>query len=188
MTDKVHGFSGPEQALTGNLNTYIVRTLLDITPLYASGNYVPSYSAGAGPNYSDVRVVDSQYRLDKLVETISGRGQPVILGNVIQTSETNPLDLPASATISGSVAVYNLIFTNEHNQAWEVAGNNETLAESLNDLSLASSTGFVYTTPTSNNNVSVSLLSPTSSIAGTLLLAALGLATNVPGTTSSKQF
>ena len=178
MTNKVHGFSWPEQALTGNLNTYVVRTLLDITPLASDSTYSPAYNLGAGPNYSDVRVVDSQYRLDKLVETISGRGQPVILGNVVQTTETytgSSYDLPAASGLSGSFTVYNLLFTIEHNQSWEVQGNNETLAESLNDLNLASSTGFIYTTPTSNNNVSVQLVTP--AIASTILLAALAVPT-----------
>jgi hypothetical protein len=193
MTDKVYGFAGPEQALTGNLNTYIVRTLVNITPIASTGTYVPSYVAGVGPNYSDVRVIDSQFCFDKLIEAISSRGQPVILGNVIQTSETTPSDLPAASTISGSVTVYNLIFTIEHNQSWEVQGNNETLAETLNDLSTitgynGASVGFVYTTPTNGNNVSVSLLTPTSNVAGTLLLAALGLATTSPGSTAAKEF
>jgi hypothetical protein len=163
MTDKVYGFTSSGQHLTGNLNTYIVRTLLDIT---ATGS--ASYTPGSAPNYQDTRVVDSQFRLDSLVQVISGRGQPVIMGNIVTTTETTPADLPAA---SGSVTVYNLVFSIEHNQSWEVAGNNPDLAESLDGV-----VGFVFTTPTTNNNVSVSLVSPT--LAGTVLAAALAFPTD----------
>jgi hypothetical protein len=173
MTEKVYGFSSPEQALTGNLNTYIVRTTLNILPTGTA-----TYATGGGPNYSDVRIVDSQYRLDKLVETISSRGQPIILGNVVTTTEVSPADLPVA---SGTVTVYNLMFTIEHDQSWEVTGTNENLAETLNDLSSVSgfdsqpSVGFVYTSPTTSNNVSVQLV--TSATTATILASLLSFPT-----------
>jgi hypothetical protein len=162
MTDKVHGFSWPGQHLTGNLNTYIVRTLVNITPTGTA-----SYSLGTGPNYSDVRVNDSQYNLDNLVQTISGRGQPIFMGNIVTTTETSPSDLPAAGTVS-PVTVYSMMFMIEHNQSWEVTGNNPDLAETLNGV-----LGFVYTTPTANNNVSVTLV--TASLTSTLMAAALSI-------------
>ena len=143
MTNKVNGFSATGQHLTGSLNVFEVRTLLDIRPTGTA-----TYTAGVAPSYQDTRDMDSQFRLDKLVETISLRGQPVILGGVVTSTETSPTDLPAA---SGSVTVYSLRFAIEHDKSWDVTGaGNRTLAESLNGVA-----GFVFTSPTTGNNVSV---------------------------------
>ena len=130
---QIHGTSFPGEFLTGNLNFYLVRTLLNITP---SSVFNPADSA--------------QHTLDQLVQTISLRAQPTIMGQVTTTSETAPSDLPAAG--SNTVTVYNFRFAVEHNLAWEVVGNIPNLAESLNGVA-----GFVYTIPTTNNNVSVTL-------------------------------
>jgi len=133
MVTKVNGMSAAGQFLTGGLNYYKVRTTLDIR---ATGVI------------SDA----SQKRLDKLVQTISTRAQPVIMSAVTMTTESNPSDLPAA---SGSVTVYTLSFAIEHNMAWEVAGSpNPTLAESLDGIE-----GFVYDIAVTNaNNVSAALV------------------------------
>ncbi len=133
MTEKVNGTSFAGQFLTGGLNFYKVRTTLDIR---ATGVL------------SDA----SQKRLDKLVETISTRAQPVILSAVTESTETDPADLPSA---SGSVTVYTLSFAIEHNMAWEVAGSkNPDLAESLDGIE-----GFVYDIAlTTDNNVAVALV------------------------------
>lgn len=132
MTEKVHGMAGAGQFLTGGLDFYTIRTILDIRP-------------------TGVLSDESQQRLDKLVETISTRAQPVFLSAVAESTETDPVDIPAA---SGSVSVYTLKFAIEHHLAWEVAGSPEpSLAESLDKVA-----GFVYELGfTVNNNVSVTL-------------------------------
>lgn len=140
MTQKVHGVSFPGQHLTGGLNYYTVRTVLDIRP-------------SADKDLNDA----AQKRLNKLVETISLRAQPVIMGKVVESVEAKAdiTDLPAVAGMSGTdVTVYTLKFAIEHNLAWEVEGNNPTLAESLDGVE-----GFVFTVPTTGNNVSVTFAS-----------------------------
>jgi hypothetical protein len=142
MVEKVHGTSFPGQALTGNLNFYAIRTLLDIRP-----------SAAKDPNDP------AQKRLNKLIETISLRAQPVILGSVEVATElrSSNVDLPSrtdTVTYPGTsteVPVYTLIFAIEKNWAWEVVGvANPTLAESLNAVE-----GFVYEWPQNDNNVNI---------------------------------
>lgn len=133
MTEKVNGTSFAGQFLTGGLNFYKVRTVLDIRPTGV---------------ISDA----SQKRLDKLVEAISTRAQPVILSAVTSASETSPADLPGA---TGAQTVYTLSFAIEHNMAWEVQGSaNPTLAETLDGIE-----GFVYDIAVTNdNNVSVALV------------------------------
>lgn len=126
MVEKVHGTSFSGEFLTKNMDFFTVRTLVDIRP-----------SATKDPNEA------SQVSLDKLVETISTRAQPVILGGVTVSSETDPSDLPAA---SGTVDVYTLKFAVEHAGAW----NPTELAETLDGVD-----NFVFTTPTTNNNVAV---------------------------------
>lgn len=135
---KIHGTTNPGQFLTGNLNFYTIRTTLDIRP-----------SAAKDPHD------DAQARLDKLVAAVSTRAQPIILGAVTAVDEqkSSITDLPAASAASGStVTVYTIRFAIEHNMAWEVNGNNPTLAETLHGVD-----GFVFTYPTTDNNVSVTM-------------------------------
>lgn len=133
MVTKINGMSAAGQFLTGGLNFYKVRTSLDIR---ATGVI------------SDA----SQKRLDKLVQTISLRAQPVIMSAVTTSTETSPSDLPG---VTGSTTVYTLSFAIEHNMAWEVSGSaNPTLAETLDGVE-----GFVYDIGvTTSNNVAVALV------------------------------
>lgn len=78
------------------LDFYTIRTLLDITP----------GTAGA----------ESQGRLNKLIEVISTRSQPIIVSVDLAADETDPEDLPAGA---GTVSVFTLKFALEHVGAWE---------------------------------------------------------------------
>ncbi len=118
MTQKINGMTAAGQFLTGGLNFYKVRTTLDIRP---AGGLVVAEGAP----------ITSQMRLDKLVETISTRAQPVILSAVADpVVEADPDDL-----VGTNVEVYTLSFAIEHNMAWEVAGSkNPDLAESLNGV------------------------------------------------------
>lgn len=133
MVEKVNGYASSGDFIRRNMDFYTVRTTLDITPT---------------GNLSDT----SQKRFDFLVQTISLRAQPVILGNVFTTTEVTPVaDLPVTGVSypSGStVTVYNVRFAIEHEAAWEDVP--VTLEESLDGLY-----GFVNTVPATDNNVSV---------------------------------
>lgn len=130
MVERVNGTVKPNQSLTGGLNFFTVRTTLDIR-----------YSATGDLSN------EAQKRLNKLVEVISTRAQPVIIGDVAVSTETAPIaDLPVTASSTGDVTVYALNFSIEHNLAWEA----EALAEVLNGVA-----GFVYNVPTDQNNVAV---------------------------------
>lgn len=87
MVTKVHGTSFGAESLTKNMNFFTVRTLVDI-------------SVDANRDPSDV----SQSSLDRFVETVSLRAQPVILGNASVSSEATPSDLPGYAQ-AGAVAL-----------------------------------------------------------------------------------
>lgn len=128
MVEKVNGTARPVEHLTGNMDFFLVRTTLDITP---TGNLED----------------ESQVRFERLIEAISTRTQPVIMGNVYTSDETGPVaDLPVAA--SGTVTVYNFKFAMEHTEAWDNTG--VDLADTLDGVA-----GFVSTIPTDANNVSV---------------------------------
>jgi hypothetical protein len=130
MVEKVHGHVFAGEKLTGNMDFFTVRTLVDIR---VTGN-----PANA-----------SQHSLDKLVETINLRAQPVILSDVTVTSETGPIaDLPAAGT-GATVSVYTFKFAIEHTRAWGEDG--EDLALALDGIE-----GFSFSVgDTSGNNVAV---------------------------------
>lgn len=133
MVQQVNGVSKAGDFIRRNMDFYTVRTTLDITPT---------------GNLSDA----SQKRFDFLVRTISTRAQPVILGNVFTTQEVAPVaDLPITSVSypsGATVIVYNVRFAIEHEEAWENVP--VTLEESLDGLH-----GFVFTVPSTENNVSV---------------------------------
>jgi len=144
MTKKVNGFSASGQFLTGGLNFYKLVTTLDIRPDTAKvgkdefGYYEPT---------------ESQKRLDKVIETISLRAQPVILSAVVPGVAT--ADDAAKIDVAVGATVYTLSFAIEHNQAWEVQGSaNPTLSESLDGIM-----GFVHDIAvTDDNNVVVGIV------------------------------
>jgi hypothetical protein len=131
MVEKVNGYSRKGDFIRRELDYYLVRTTLDITP-------------------TGVLSDPSQRRFDKLIETVSLRAQPIIIGDVFTTTEDVPVaDLPVTLTVSAStVTVYNVRFAIEHEMAWE--NTSISLADSLDGIE-----GFVHTVPTTNNNVSV---------------------------------
>lgn len=133
MVEKVHGYAKAGDFIRRNMDFFTLRTVLDITPT---------------GNLSDI----SQKRFDFIVQTISLRAQPVILGNVFVTNEVTPVpDLPITSVSypSGStVAVYNVRFAIEHESAWD--NTPISLEESLDGHF-----GFVFTVPATYNNVSV---------------------------------
>ena len=131
MTEKVNGWASKGDFMRREMDFFLVRTTLDITP---SGSLED----------------ESQLRFERLIETVSTRAQPVILGNVYETEEVAPVaDLPVTAASSGAtLTVYNVKFAIEHEEAWDNTGID--LADSLDGIA-----GFVSTIPTDDNNVSV---------------------------------
>lgn len=123
------GKAGPGQALTGSLDFYTIRTTLNIS----TGNFGTT----------------SQNRLDALLRVVSMRGQPVILGGVTTSLYDSATlgDIPAA---SDGDTIYVIRFSIEHADSWANAV--PSLPASLNGVA-----GFVYTTPTTANNVSVAV-------------------------------
>lgn len=155
MTDKIHGFVGrawngkvdnSAMALTGSLDIFTLRTTVDITPT-GTATYE---NGGEATNFVDARVHDSQWALDKIIQVISTRGQPVVLTNVTKSTESSPADLPAAGA---SATVYSFTFMIEHAGSWYDNNGNLMLPTALNGVA-----GLVFTTPTTGNNVSVSLV------------------------------
>lgn len=108
--EKVHGVSDAGEFLTGDMDFFTVRSLVDIT-------------TDANGDPAD----QSQLNLDKLIETISTRAQPVIIGQVSTESSPNYDDFEGFS--SGTVWV--LKFATEHTQAWGPL--NGTVVDELND-------------------------------------------------------
>lgn len=131
MTERVNGNSFPSESLTGNMDFFLIRTTLDITP-------------------TGVVADESQSRFERLIEAFSTRAQPVIIGNVYQTEEVGPVpDLPVTSISSGAtITVYNIKVSMEHSEAWDNTG--VDLADTLDNVE-----GFVSNIPTDDNNVSV---------------------------------
>lgn len=148
MVEKVHGYTETGyESLTGNMDFFTVRTLVPILTkdqdLSSDFSGVPGGVVLAGDD-------TTQESLDVMVETISTRTQPVIMSPVSVTREPvgSVTDLPAvSDDGDGNATVYTLKFAVEHTVAWD-----ETL---LSDAFHNAASGFVWTTPTTNNNVSV---------------------------------
>jgi hypothetical protein len=128
---KYAGKAIPGQNLTGNVDYYTVRTLVNITP------------AAFGAT--------TQLAFDALMRTVSLRGQPVVLGDV-ETAlyAAGDTDLPAASTGN---TVYVVKFIVEHKASWSTA--TPGLAKSLDGQN-----GFVYKLApdvTTGNNVSVTI-------------------------------
>lgn len=131
MTERVNGNSVPSENLTGNMDFFLIRTTLDITP-------------------TGVVTDESQSRFEKLIEAFSTRAQPVIIGNVYETEEVAPVpDLPVTSISSGAtITIYNIKVAMEHAEAWDNTG--VDLADTLDNVA-----GFVSNIPTDDNNISV---------------------------------
>ena len=159
MTNKVHGFANlHSQNLTGGIDVWKFVTTVDITPTGARV-YTPATLAN---NYHDqIDLTDastkSQYLLDKVIETISLRGQPVLLSSVTSTAITaanasqfqDASGNPIFPTAVAGATVYSFVFMIEHDGSWDVSGaNNPTLSEAVGAVD-----GFEYGTANPGNFV-----------------------------------
>lgn len=160
MSNRLHGSVTPAEALGKNFDFFTVQTTLDITPTGVTAPKELTNPKGVYPftaynqTFANALAYDaahaSQKRLDKLFQVVGTRAQPVILGDVVESTEAAPVTgLPVTNSLpSGSnVTVYTVKFVIEHAGAWDTP---VTLADSLNGVE-----GFVYTIPTTGNNVSV---------------------------------
>lgn len=153
MANKVHGFNhGSKQNLTGGLDFFTVYTSANVTPTGVR-KYVPGTMASNYLDTLDLTDADTkaQYNLDKLIEVISTRGQPVFISG-ITSGATVPATVTDFTPASGAT-VYSVQFAIEHNFAWDVSPSTiPNLPETLNGIG-----DFVYTgvSGAATNTVSV---------------------------------
>lgn len=159
MTDKVHGFASlHSQDFSGGIDVWKIITTVDITPTGARV-YAP---ATLETNWHDsIDLTDaatkSQYLLDKVIETISLRGQPILLSAINTTEITadnakqfqDASGNPIFPTAVAGATAYSFVFMIEHDGSWDVKGSqNPTLSESIGVID-----GFEYGTANPGNFV-----------------------------------
>lgn len=150
MTNKVHGFASlHSQNLTGGIDIWKFVTTVDITPT-GERAYTPASLASNWHDQIDLTDAGtkSQFLLDKVIETISLRGQPVLLSSVksVELTSANIAQYqdatgnPIFPTAVVGATVYSFVFMIEHDGSWDVAGaQNPTLSEVI-----ATIDGFEY--------------------------------------------
>ena len=161
MTERVHGHVFAGEHLTGKFDFFTVKTIKDIRPTGLAQDLngklleEPKFPFTAnGVTYANAAEYnaarESQRRFDKLIQTISLRAQPVVIGEVTVANNVTPpvSDIPAAGDSSDpAVAVYTFKFVIEHTQVWDA----EDLAVALDGIE-----GFEYSLgDTSANNVIV---------------------------------
>lgn len=132
MAQKVNGYNhGSRQNLTGGLDFYTIYTTANITATgvrkYVSGTLLSNYRDQL--DLTDA-ATKSQYNLDKLIEVLSSRGQPVFISGV-----TSGATVPATVTDftpASGATVYSIQFAIEHNMAWDVISDAADAANPLN--------------------------------------------------------
>ena len=165
MTRKVHGFADVDESLGKNYDFFIFRTVVDIQPTgvvvpLSDPNYIDNVTLPVtikGVTYTTPAqynaALDSQKLFNILMETVSLRGQPVIVGEVIVVNQSGPDgDLPITNTYSVPYDVFNVRFVVEHNQSWDP----DELEDALNGLGLGTpATTFVKSTAPNVTNIYV---------------------------------
>jgi hypothetical protein len=122
FSNQVNGHAvSPSEHLTSNIDYFTISTPVDIVNNVVSQSALDaldtSYGAPAGePSGSTANL---QGALDKLIEIVALRGQPVIMG-----------------TPTGTVAPYTFRFATEHKGSWNVTGS-LTVDNSAVDLAAA---------------------------------------------------
>lgn len=165
MTRKVHGFADVDESLGKNYDFFIFRTVIDIRPTGVivplnDPNYIDNVTLPVtikGVTYTTAAAynaaLNSQRLFNLLIETISLRGQPVIVGDVFVVNQNAPdPQLPITNTYSSPYDVYNLRFVVEHNQSWDP----DELEDALNGLGLGTpATTFVKSSVPNTTNIYV---------------------------------
>ena len=167
MTRKVHGFADVDESLGKNYDFFIFRTVIDVRPTGVvvplnDPNYIDNVTLPVtikGNTYTTAAAynaaLNSQRLFNLLIETISLRGQPVIVGEVFEVQQFSPdpqLPITGSASFTTPYFVYNLRFVLEHNQSWDP----EELMDALDGIGLGTpATTFVKSTAINTTNIYV---------------------------------
>lgn len=158
MVDRVHGYAFSGESVSKDMEFFTVQTTLNVTPtgviadaarVNPTATYPFTFNGTTYANVGEYNAAKTQQaRFDALVKAMSTRAQPVIIGSVTSEDQTAPVaGLPVTDASSGAtVTVYSVVMAVEHGNVWD--GND--MGDLLNGVE-----GFVYTTPTTNNNVSV---------------------------------
>lgn len=128
---RVHGFSAPGNHMGAQLNYYTIYTTVDITPTGIGALIIPRGSPLGV--YTDT-VSNSQLMLDKLIETISLRAQPVFMSQITSVAYGS-FTSPSNTFAPASGSVWSMSFAIEHNGAWDTMQTGWT--NSLNPLGVA---------------------------------------------------
>ena len=113
---RVHGFSYPGNHIGAGLNYYTIYTTVDITPTGIGALIVPR---GNPPGVYTDTVSNSQLMLDKLIETISLRAQPVVMSQITSMAYSDYVNTATPTFHPASGTVWSMSFAIEHNGAWD---------------------------------------------------------------------
>jgi len=110
VTDFTYGQARPNwlvntgiESTTSNMDFITISTQVSILP----------YASAIALGQTTTQATASQTNLNKLIEIVSLRGQPVIMGNV---------------TTANSGATFNLFLATEHNGGWSLMGSGTTVS------------------------------------------------------------
>jgi hypothetical protein len=110
-----HGFSAPGNHITASLNYYTIYTTIDITPTGIGQMVIPN---GTPPGvYNDV-VSNSQLMLDKLIETISLRAQPIVMSQITSVAFGSFVAVDTTFVPTAGT-VWSMSFAIDKNGAWD---------------------------------------------------------------------
>ncbi len=159
MVKNVNGAAAPNEAMTGNMDFWTFQTTMDITPTGVIVDEIVVNPAVAYPfdaygitfnnagEYTAAKAAQAGF--DALVKAISTRTQPIIMGDVVKVTDVTPIfglpvtNIPAPGT---PVDVFTVKFAIEHAAAWDNV--DFSLTDTLDGVE-----SFVFTVPTTNNNI-----------------------------------
>jgi hypothetical protein len=158
MVYNLNGKATAGEAVGRNMEFWTIKSSLDIRPTGVTSTRaemgITVFPATVfGQTFANSGAYDAAYdaqkRFDAIVRTISLRVQPIIVGAVVQATEALPVaGLPVLGAGPGTAATYTLRFATDYAAAWD------NVEQSIADI-LNGQVSFVFTTPTTGNNVSV---------------------------------
>jgi hypothetical protein len=153
------------QALGSHQEYITIATFLNITPAVdtQTGN----------PTDDDNIVALSQGQLNKLIQIVSERGQPVIMGNVTST---------------GTPVVYTLFLVNEHYNAWSNTGVQGVVNVQLQDRLALDGINYGFGGAVVTGNVTSTTLTVTAVTSGSIGLGSVVTGAGIGGNTQVTAF